>query len=316
MANLAGRQVSWWLTEKGKRFSFLATGTVLSATLLAQTLPHTILIEKYKEIICRYNKGFPVPVPDKLAKRFEKTLDLLKIENIYRPLFKPFMAHGFDVISAGTMGRFGIHIGIPANFEYSNEHEVDKSKIRVNNTSVIWETEEGERLLHALVVPESGQIYALAREIKLRYSYKTMIDTFHLIAWMLFTYMGSTTVNQKFNLYSKPKAVRVIGYSLIGLFCGANYIMCKDITQNLYEEKIDKELKQLDPIFAEGGKQFYTQILERNKALRVLMGKEGESTYTVLGNENFLFRNKHSPLVQRKEFFEQESATNQEQAKI
>lgn len=85
--------------------------------------------------------------------------------------------------------------------------------------------------------------------------------------------------------------------------------MCKDALQGFYEEKVDRELKALNPVFAEGGKVFYEKLLERNKALRVLMGKEGESTYTVTGNENFFLRQKHLPLVQRKAFFEESASS-------
>lgn len=156
-------------------------------------------------------------------------------------------------------------------------------------------------------------MYAIAKEIKLRNSYKLYIDTICATLAIILAYGGSAKLNEKLNLYNKPRKIRFIGYALMTMFSAGNYIMCKDFTQNYYEEKIDRELKEFSPVFAEGGKQFYTQILERNKALRVLMGKDGENEYTVLGNENFIIRHKHRPIVQRKAFFEEESTSQPEE---
>lgn len=82
------------------------------------------------------------------------------------------------------------------------------------------------------------------------------------------------------------------------------YFMMKDVSQFTIEKRIDEALKKANPIFEEGGKEYYTKIIERNQALRKLLGKQGEIQYTALGNENHFLRIKHIPLVQRKEFFE------------
>ena len=37
--------------------------------------------------------------------------------------------------------------------------------------------------------------------------------------------------------------------------------------------------------YAEGGVEFYTKVLQRNVALRELMGSEGEGVFTVKGND-------------------------------
>lgn len=41
------------------------------------------------------------------------------------------MACGFDIISVGTYGRFGMHVGIPVNFQYLSEDSIDKSNLLV-----------------------------------------------------------------------------------------------------------------------------------------------------------------------------------------
>lgn len=180
---------------------------------------------------------------------------------------------------------------------------------QVNQVSVVWESEEGNQLLNALIVPETAQLYAIAREIKLRDSYKLFVDAALTFMGFSLTYVTSRFLNQKLNLYQQPKQVRFIGYGLVVLLNLGNYLMCSDAVQCFYEDKVDRELKELNPVFAEGGKVFYEKLLERNKALRVLMGKEGESTYTVTGNDNFFLRQKHLPLVQRKAFFDESAGS-------
>lgn len=174
---------------------------------------------------------------------------------------------------------------------------------KVNQNKVVWDLEAGKQLLKALVVPEEAQLFAMAREIKMRQSYKFFLDTGYAFLGCSLTYFSAMFLNRRFDLLKKSRQLRYFGYTIIALFNIGNYFMCKDLVQTMYEEKIDRELKEANPIFVEGGRQFYSHILERNKALRELMGSEGEAMFTVLGNENNLIRNKHLPIVQRLEYF-------------
>lgn len=94
-------------------------------------------------------------------------------------------------------------------------------------------------------------------------------------------------------------------YGLVGLFGFGVYSFCKDYTQVQYDQSVDKELSEKNPIFVEGGKEFYEKSVSRNIALRKLMGRFGEKQYSALGNENFFIRQKCLPLVTRKSFFEE-----------
>lgn len=145
----------------------------------------------------------------------------------------------------------------------------------------------------------------MAREIKMRESPKVLLELFYVSIPIIAYYGLSTHINERFNLYSKPRPVRVIVYGLLGTFMAAYYCFLQDFTQVYFESKTDRELKEINPIFIEGGKEFYTKLMARNAALRALMGKEGESKFTVFGNENYLIRQRHLPLSDRKAFFEE-----------
>lgn len=145
----------------------------------------------------------------------------------------------------------------------------------------------------------------MSKEIKFRQTPKPLLDTIFATSSCILAYSLGNSINNKFNLYIKPRGVRFFIYGCISLFVIGFYLMCKDVTQIYYEERIDTKLKQKNKIFAEGGKEYYSKILDRNQALRKMLGKEGERLYSVLGNENTLFRTKHIPIVQRKSFFEE-----------
>lgn len=147
-------------------------------------------------------------------------------------------------------------------------------------------------------------MFAMAHEIKYRESFKPCLDV--VIPGMMITlaYLCGRRLNVHYQIDKKHLNTRFTIYCFLCAFVYIYYIFLKDVAQVYAEEQIDEELSQI-PELAEGGKEYYEKILQRNVALRKLLGKEGENMYTALGNENTLFRTKHVPLVQRKTYFEE-----------
>ncbi|XP_028143060.2 transmembrane protein 177 isoform X1 [Diabrotica virgifera virgifera] len=296
---------AFMLTDTGKKVSYITAAALSSGALCASYLPHTLLLGEYKKLVQLYKNGLSVPLTKEIESRFQKVLEILEIDPVDRHLYKPFHVVGFDVMSAGSsFSKDGVIIGLPINFSYDNPSTIDRTKMRINHETIIWETEPAQNLLKSLVLSENAQLYAMAREVLHRQTPKPLIDTALNANLVISTYAICRTLNEKFNLYDRPLSLRFGMYSLVALFSIGFYVMLKDVTQVYYEDKVDKELKKKNKIFLEGGKEFYSKLLERNKALRQLLGKEGETLYSVLGNENSLFRNKHIPLVQRLSAFE------------
>ncbi|XP_023016619.1 transmembrane protein 177 [Leptinotarsa decemlineata] len=299
------RLSSWFLTNQGKTFSFYAAGTAVVATMAGHFLPQTVLLDKYKDFVRLYKNGLPEPLAPHLEKRFKRALELTEIEPEYHDLYQPFFTYGFDVMSLGSSySKYGVIVGLPFSFTYDDPEKIDKTRIKIRQESVPWGTEEAQKFLKSLIFSENAQLYAMAREIKLRNSVKPMSDMLCGAASCMVAYGLSQHINQKFDFYSKPRQLRVVLYMLVGLFVFGFYAMSKDMLQLYIEETIDKELRDKNEVFAKGGREFYSKILERNMALRKLLGREGEKLYSIHGNENFLIRNKHLPLVHRKSIFE------------
>ncbi|KAK4877135.1 hypothetical protein RN001_009641 [Aquatica leii] len=296
---------SWLLKESGKKFMYgVAAATSVTIGCL-HIVPNTFLLDKYKDVVHLYKNGFTVPVPRPLLERFNKAIDLLEIKEQDRKQFKPFMVFGFDIFSAGTFfSHYGVIIGLPDNFTYIDSDYIDKTKIQLLESSIPWESDEGILLLKSLAMSDIGQIYAIAREVHMRQSPKYFIDFLSSVSLFILAYGAGTHCNARYNLYAKPRFVRIVLYGMLGLFAYLNYIFVKDASQLYYERKTDEYLINKSPVFKEGGKEFYENILNRNRALRTLMGKLGEHNYSPMGNENYFIRQRHLPLVQRKAFFE------------
>lgn len=88
------RPVSWFLTEAGRRFSFIViAGTGVTCTVMRYA-PNTLLLEKYKDFVHNYNNGKPVELNNDLQSRVSKCLDILKISDVQRKLIAPFSVFG------------------------------------------------------------------------------------------------------------------------------------------------------------------------------------------------------------------------------
>lgn len=134
---------------------------------------------------------------------------------------------------------------------------------------------------------------------------KIIYDSIYPFASIFLVYNMAQAFNKKLNLYARPVMLRGILYSILGLFGTGLYFLMKDMTEVHFEAQTDKKLCELGPEYIESGKIFYEKILNRNQALRELMGREGEAKYSKMGNENFGLRHPRLALVHRKQFFEE-----------
>ncbi|KAJ8730786.1 hypothetical protein PYW08_002199 [Mythimna loreyi] len=302
----ARKPINWFLTDTGRRFSFaVITGTGLAATF-AKYGPHTFFLDRYKNFVHYYSNGQPAVLHKEFSDRYSKCLDILNISDVQRKLIVPFSVFGYDLFHAGSINsRFGVVVGIPVNFKYRSLADLEADDIQVNQKKVDWESEAGKKLADALILPEKVQEFAICREIMMTQNNKIIFDAAYPFTCLFFAYNLSQILNRKLNLYAAPPIVRGVLYTLIGMFATGTYFLMKDMTEVHYEADTDQRLCDLGPEFVESGKIFYEKLLNRNQALRELMGSEGERKYSKLGNENFGIRQPRIALVHRKQFFEE-----------
>ncbi|OWR53330.1 hypothetical protein KGM_208573 [Danaus plexippus plexippus] len=281
------------------------TGTGLAMTA-AKFSPHTFLLEKYQDMVAYYQNSQPVELPKELSQKCVKCMDLLNLSDTHRKLVKPFSVFGYDLFHAGsTSSKYGVLIGIPVNFTYKSLEDVEKQDVQVNGKPLDLTTEVGKKLGEAIILPEKVKDFAICREILMAQNSKIIFQSTFPFVSIFLVYNMAQYLNRRLNLYAAHANVRVVLYSLLGLFGLGTYFLCQDMSEVHYETVADKKLTELGVDFIESGVIFYEKLLQRNQALRELMGKEGERKYTKLGNENYGIRQPHLALVHRKQFFEE-----------
>ncbi|VEN63708.1 unnamed protein product, partial [Callosobruchus maculatus] len=248
---MANKILNWFLTDAGKQFCVYAAAAFSTSTVFVHFAPHTFLLDKYEEFLHLYRKGVAVGLPDKLIERFQKTLEILQVKKDDQHLYKPFFCYGFDVLSAGSAySRFGVRVGLPFYFTHESKDEIDKSRIKISEDSIIWDKEEAEKLLDSMVMSENSQLYAMAKEILYRQSPKPILDVFAAMTSSIGLYGICHHLNNKFNFYARPRHLRYTMYAFVAIFMYGFYATTKDLSQIYFEEKIDKSLKQMDTRFA------------------------------------------------------------------
>ncbi len=96
-------------------------------------------------------------------------------------------------------------------------------------------------------------------------------------------------------------AMRTICYTLFGTLMLTMWMFIKDFTNYRREELADKTAAGISEEYARGAVEFYSKTLQRNIALRSLLGNDGLSLYTAAGNEREIVRTKHVPFVTRRD---------------
>jgi hypothetical protein len=252
-----------------------------------------------------FRNGQEKKVSQVLENRFVLALNSLKISDSERNYFTPFMVSGFDLYSFGSTKLLnGSFIGVPVNFSYTAADEIPKADVMVQgSTQIDWNSQGGKLLQEGLILSEEEQVFGMCKEICECQTNKVLFNSLYLVASMLFYYGVTSTINAKHQLFRRPLSLRLVLYTLAGLFTTGLYWTIKDATQIYIDKSIDEHLSQLGITFLAAGVCYYDKILKKNKAIRELTGG---NEFTANGNHNHLIRTMTQPLTERKAYFEQQ----------
>lgn len=155
----------------------------------------------------------------------------------------------------------------------------------MNNKAVPWSSSEGQSLKESLVLSKEAKMFAIAREIASLSTTEPFGMGAYTAAIIGMMYAISSRVNYTQNFYARPRALRLMWYGLVAMFGWAMWIVGKDGSTIYYESEADKAVVKLGGKYARGGLEYYEKLLQRNVALRTIMGSEGEKLYTAYGND-------------------------------
>lgn len=231
-------------------------------------------------------------------RRFDTACSLTKMKEKDLKLVKPFCTFGLDLFHAGTTkSHFGAVVGIPVNYFYSSEAEIERPSIKLKTESIKWGSQEGELLANSIVLTEDEQIYGIAHSILMTHSHQRMLNGLYASGTIIGTYTLGHFLNQRMQLLARPFLLRGILYAILGLFGFGLWALLKDATHVYYEGLADDTLGDLGPEVADSGVRFYEKIMGKNKALR---GITKTNTYSTEGDICYLIRTKTFPYTARK----------------
>lgn len=220
-----------------------------------------------------------------------------------RALLKPFVVAGFDLYSIGsTTFKYGGLVGIPLNFTYSAADEIPRADIKLKGyEDVDWQSEGGKLLEQGLIFTEDEQVFGIAREMLELKTSRVLFNSL-LGSGSIFMYYSITNgINHSQRLFARPLSLRLVLYTLAGLFTSGVFCMMKDWNQNVIDSEIDEKLSQCGERYVKAGVGFYDKVLKKNMAIRHLTGS---SQFTATGNLNTYFRTPSLPINVRKLNFE------------
>ncbi|XP_063296753.1 transmembrane protein 177-like [Pelobates fuscus] len=270
---------------------------------------HVFPEQTFRRLYQSWSKGEPVELSNKLQTLFQ---DVLQEACIASPSgYKPFAAFGFHPVSAGLPllpGR--CLIGIPANYntnEAGGPGIVDRVLL-VNGKEVVWDSEIGAHLKDSLILSTEAQKFALAREAFYAQNYSPVIKASVAPACLSGVCLFGVAVKQLLGIYSGPVVLRGLfnmGALLLGFVV---YFLCNDAISQWLDYRTDRQVAAISKSYAQGGLEFYDKILARNRSLRTLMGKQGETMYAPSGNlfPKHYFRVKHTPYTARRHRIQQD----------
>lgn len=156
-------------------------------------------------------------------------------------------------------------------------------------------------LASSLLLSDGAQKFAIAREIS--QCSKNLVTTHAALngASLLALYFLSYQFNRKAKLFNRPLKLRLVLYTLLGGIVGTMWMFLKDFTTYQSELQADEEAASVSEEYARGALEFYNKTLQRNIALRSLLGSEGPKSYTAAGNLRETLRTKHVPYVVRRD---------------
>lgn len=158
-----------------------------------------------------------------------------------------------------------------------------------------WFTEEGQDLLESLVLSDKAKSFAIAREIHFLKSYYVYTEALFKAGFVVL----ATTAGWGMDRLSRSRQTlspvtkslvytglaRTFVFTLAVAVTGVFYVLGKDTYNYSLDMWTDKNAANISKDYAEGGVEFYSKTMLRNRSLRELMGPAGTKFYNINGNE-------------------------------
>lgn len=256
----------------------------------------TFLGEYYAKYLQKYKaKNEPVNVKLILDFQFKTVLQDLKFTKWNSQYLHLFINKKLDPVSFGsTETNCGVWVGVPEYYQETSEEGIINTNILIDGKPVKWDSADGKKFLNSLMLSNNATKFLIARELTLRHSYYAHFSSILPVIMFSFACISGEHLYKKLKLHHRPLALSLtVGSCALLVFSGFTLFL-NDALYFFYDKVAEDEVSSMGVSYLDGGIEYYSKKIERNKALRNLM-KKGHKYYSAEGNENNIWTAKGMP---------------------
>ncbi|CAH1788372.1 unnamed protein product, partial [Owenia fusiformis] len=234
------------LIQRNLQWPYIAA---LSGGVVMSILPHTMMMDRYREFYQLYIGGAETPL-DADTKKLTKQVckDILVPE----PGCEFFACYGFEPVHMGSFKLIkGCIVGLPLNFKYKTMDDIDRDKIFVMQKDMDhdkpqppkWNSDAGVALLDSLVLSENAKKFAIARELEYCNSHYVWVNSGLISAYGFMAYWMGFATNVMLNLKTRLKPWARGGlYLAFGASAYSLYLVSHDAYSFRQDKKVDRKM--------------------------------------------------------------------------
>ncbi|XP_041478889.1 transmembrane protein 177-like [Lytechinus variegatus] len=260
--------------RKPRNFAAVAVASA-GVAFTFKAAPHLFPNHIYRPLFEAYKTGKPYKVTPEQQQEFQQACDDLNVDS---SKFSTFVTSRWEVKSVGLPWfPAGCQTGIPA----SMVAEPELNNLRFSGPlKANLDSREGMWLKDSLKLSPAARRFAMARQIALNDS---NLAFYPIVLAPITTLTGFATT---FVVHAVAPVAPIF---VTGLGIGTCFYFAYSFVMGSVNERIDLKVNQrlaaISDEYKMGGLEFYEKLLQKNRALRSLLGKRGEQLYTYYGNE-------------------------------
>jgi transmembrane protein 177 len=219
-----------------------------------------------------------------------------------------FHSNEVNVVSYGSLLTiWGALISLPYYFSYSKPTDVNINHIKIRSKyDIDWNSKSGKKLLNSFILSDAAKKFAIAREVHFADSIRLYSQTFFIYVAGFSGYYSANYLTKKNGITNKPFLTLLPIYMIAFFTSYIFYLIIQGIADDYIDHEVDlRTVKNYQKDYINGGLEYYQKLLERNKALRDLLGEAGLQMFNPEGDEIMTLFNLTRSLVKKVNYLQQ-----------
>ncbi|XP_022079813.1 transmembrane protein 177-like [Acanthaster planci] len=250
------------------------SGAVATGVFCIKLAPHAFPSKVYRPLVEAYKGGHKIAPTESQLSEFHKVCQDIGVNP---GSYSVFVTSRWEIRSRGLAWLpNGVQFGIPAILKDNPDLSAKRFSDPIKTTA---DSEEGRAFRNSLNLSESARKFSLAREV---IKIKRNATASSVVLAPVVTLANFAGVFAAQVLFPLPLYANV---ALVGTCFVMIYQFLMGVVNEREDLITDDKVAELGEEYVRGGVEFYEKKIQKNIALRKIMGRRGEQMYTYYGNE-------------------------------